>query len=144
MRRRTLLGRIGLAGTAVAGLGAGTAAATRVVGADFDTTETICTAGQASVTFGTDGVGIDGCFETNSTCREPTLADLKYDSGSDTLSVLVASALNDDPVCSPTFTTYDYTATVRFEGGVPGRVVVVHDNYDGRTVVADESAIQPY
>lgn len=138
MNRRTLLRQLGIVGVATAFLGAGTATATTVTNTKFRSSPSrTCTAGDAVVSTRNNKVFVDGCFDTQDACTDPALSAVTYDAPTDTLTVEIGSVRNDAEICTPSVRNSDYTATVGVRGGLPGRVVVIHDNFLGRTVVAD-------
>ncbi|GGN98725.1 MULTISPECIES: hypothetical protein [Haloarcula] len=155
MHRRALLRRLGAAGAvALAGCassgdpgtgdGGGTDNGTgdedpRVTGTEFTVTrrESGTQVSEASVTFGTDAVTVDGTIWGANGCKTAALAGADYDAAADELTVAVETGARDDAgdACTQAIVEIDYEAMVQFEGGLPGRVVVTHDHGDGPTEV---------
>ena len=91
----------------------------------------------AHVTFDTPRVVVEGTATGSNGCATARLGEATYDPGSDTLNVVVKVYQPDDArACTQCLTDIDYRLRVRFEGGTPGSVRVVH----GDTVVEESSA----
>lgn len=146
MRRRTLLGWIG---TATTGLIAGAAGclspaddvgdgderetdterpAPQLIESEFDATEPECGDDDAAeIEDATDEVRIVGTIRTNDLCARAALDESTYDADDDELRVTITTEEFVD-VCGQCLANSPYEATVRFDGGTPGRVVVDHDD----------------
>ncbi|MBX0322904.1 hypothetical protein EGH21_07660 [Halomicroarcula sp. F13] len=94
-------------------------------------------ASEASVTFGTDAVTVEGTIWGANGCKTAALSSADYDATADELTVAVETVDRDDAgdACTQAIVEIDYEATVQFAAGLPGRVVVTHDHGDGPTEV---------
>lgn len=143
MNRRELLAAAGLgAGAFLAGClgngdGGGPAetdsptSSRSVAETTFDVVENTCGEGrdEASVSFG-DHVSVSGTIRGSNTCYTATLDGATYDAAADRLTVRVRSSVpegRETAACGQCLVDIDYDAAVRFEGGLPGTVVVEHD-----------------
>ncbi|MEF8820231.1 MAG: hypothetical protein V5A82_11650 [Haloferacaceae archaeon] len=144
MRRRRLL-------AALAGLAVGTAGCTgsagppartptdegelRIVGESMTTADGSCaTDGDAaSVAVGDDAVRVDGRLATATPCHGATLAEARLDGSR--LVVVVDPTEPTAGACAQCLGVVPYDLTVRFAGGLPTAVRVVHD---GETVTTTE------
>jgi hypothetical protein len=95
---------------------------------------------EATVAFdeGASAVAVGGCVTGRNGCAEPSMAGATYDADADRLRVVVTTVDDADEgtVCTQALTPRGYEATVTFDGGLPGSVVVVHDDAEGRREVA--------
>ncbi|ELZ93113.1 hypothetical protein [Haloferax sulfurifontis] len=83
------------------------------------------------------GVSVVGCVSGATDCAVARLARADYDAESDTATVVVETVGRADAEnCAESPVARGYEATLRFESGLPGRAVVVHDDADGRREVA--------
>ena len=84
----------------------------------------------ATVSFDSDGetMRVEGTTTGTNACYSARVADATYDSAVDEFELVVAaySDAAPDEACADCITEVDYDATARFNGGLPGRVVVVH------------------
>ncbi|MFB6304339.1 MAG: hypothetical protein ABEH47_04170 [Haloferacaceae archaeon] len=99
----------------------------------------------ATVSFDPGGpsVGVDGTVWGADTCHTARLRAATYDAGDDVLTVHVVAVRpesQEGKACGQCIVEIDYAATCAFEGGLPGRVRVVHGTGDRRTVVATAEA----
>lgn len=152
MKRRTLLGSIGLLG---AGSLAGCTTGTRVVdeettttvgsvepavaGTDFEVRDQGCgnTVNEATVSFEGDAVVVEGTIAGSDACKTAELADATYDPDADELQVTVAAVDREEAgVCAQCIVEIDYRTTVSFSGGLPPSVVVSHEGAGQSGVVA--------
>jgi hypothetical protein len=96
-----------------------------------------------TATVATDGtaVAVDGTIWGRNGCQTAELAGATYDSGADELTVAVATTRRDDAgdVCTQGLVELDYAATVAFENGTPGTVVVTHSRGDTTETVTTVS-----
>lgn len=92
----------------------------------------------ASVSFGDDVVSVTGTISGSDTCRTATLADatLDADTGELRLTVGTENRCAENELGAACIVEIDYEASVTLEGGLPERVVVVHDGVGGRQEVA--------
>lgn len=110
------------------------------VGSDFEAGEAECGNGtdEAAVAFESDRILVEGTASGADACHTVRLAGVEYEGG--TLTVGVESYVPEseqDATCAQCLVDVPYTATVRFDGGLPDRVVVVHDGE--RVTAADRS-----
>ncbi|WEL24800.1 hypothetical protein [Haloferax volcanii] len=83
------------------------------------------------------GVSVVGCVTGATDCSIARLARADYDAVSDTATLVVETVERADAEnCAESPVVRGYEATLRFESGLPGRAVVVHDDADGRREVA--------
>jgi hypothetical protein len=166
MRRRELLSAVGAAvGSALAGCtgsggpdpGTGGGSADDDAGGDdSDGTETPATPAMtdqslagidgcperngASVSWSETTVTITGCITGRNGCAVPVLGSAAYDAAADELSVTVTTEQDDSGgACTQALTDLGYEATMTFEDGLPGRVVVSHESM-GETTTATEAS----
>jgi hypothetical protein len=109
-------------------------------GSDFEASEAECGNGtdEAAVAFESDRVRVEGTASGADACHTVRLAGIEYEDG--TLTVGVESYVPEseqDAMCAQCLVDVPYAATVRFDGGLPDRVVVVHDGE--RVTAADRS-----
>jgi outer membrane protein assembly factor BamB len=144
MRRRNLL-KAGSAclGGAVAGYfgvgGLGTSGAVTAGGSpptvtdtEFEIRDQGCGNGSQRASVRSDEsegrVVVEGVASAPNACYTAELADASYDAESDALTVAVRTFEPEDAgVCAQCLTSIEYTATVAFENGLPGKVSVRHD-----------------
>ena len=104
--------------------------APRVAHRSFEVTGRECGAGEgsASATLDAPRVVVEGTAVGPNGCATARLDAATYDPERDTLTVSVSVYQPDDAeICTQCLTDVDYRACVRFEGGTPGSVRVVHD-----------------
>jgi hypothetical protein len=107
-----------------------------IVDRSFEVTGRECGAGEAGATPTLDAprLAVEGTAVGSNGCETARLGEATYDPGTDTLTVVVEVYEPDDAdACTQCLTDIDYRLTVRFEGGTPGSVRVVH----GSEVVAE-------
>jgi hypothetical protein len=110
----------------------------RIVDRSFEVTERECGTGEegADVTHDALRIDVDGTAAGSNGCETARLGEASYDPDADTLTVVVEVYQPDDAdACTQCLTDIDYRASVRFEGGTPGSVRVIH----GEEVVAESS-----
>jgi hypothetical protein len=158
MNRRTLLtaGAVGLAALAGCGgtdsgtdetpTGTDTTTPTTPTMTDESFTVVQTSSGQerdeASVTVDGATVTIEGTIWGADGCTTAELADASYDVSADELTVAVATTQRTGTgtdACTQAIVEIDYRATVTFENGLPGTVVVTHDRGDGVQTVTSTS-----
>ena len=164
MDRRTVLGTVGAAGiVALTGCladgggddtpsatGTDTATGTptptpapdpRLTGSDFEVTSTAggTQADSAAVTVDGTDIVVEGTIWGRNGCQTAELDSVNY--SDDTLTVAVATTQRGDAgdACTQGIVEIEYTATVAFENGLPGTVVVTHDYGDGPETVTTTS-----
>ncbi len=96
--------------------------------------------GQATITGPTDGVvSIDGCLWGPTGCSVVRLAAADYDVDSGTARVAIETVEDraTDEACTQALVALGYQVQLRFDYGVPRRVVVVHDDANGNRTVAE-------
>jgi hypothetical protein len=104
--------------------------------ATFAVMEAPCGSGEnaATVTFAGDAVEISGTIRGGDTCDTATLDSVEF--SEDTLVVRVRTDRKETTgtmACGQCLTDIRYVATVRFDGGLPDEVRVVHET-GGQTV----------
>ncbi|QOS10643.1 uncharacterized protein HfgLR_02450 [Haloferax gibbonsii] len=158
-RRALLLGTLGLC-TSLAGCASGddaaeqstasteteTASSTpmetprrpRLVGRSFTPVRAdACPADEALATETETGFSVVGCVSGATECTIARLARADYDADADTATLVVEAVERTDVKnCAESPVARGYEATLRFESGLPGRAVVVHDDAGGRREVA--------
>ncbi|AFK18222.1 hypothetical protein E6P09_05505 [Haloferax mediterranei ATCC 33500] len=94
--------------------------------------------GKAQVTYTKTGATVSGCLWGRNGCAVARLARADYDVESDVATVVVKTVVDAEPdeVCTQALVTRGYELTLSFEAGLPGRVVVIHDDVNGRREVA--------
>ncbi|MFB6129535.1 MAG: hypothetical protein ABEJ28_01790 [Salinigranum sp.] len=94
-------------------------------------------ANAATVSFDGPTVVVDGSLAVPTPCHGADLSAATYDADADELrAVVAATAPPAGTACVQCTGTVPYQARVTFDGGLPGRVVVVHDGLGGRAEVA--------
>jgi hypothetical protein len=94
----------------------------------------------ASVSWGETAVTVTGCIVGRDGCAVPALGSVEYDAEADELAVTVTTEDgNSGGVCTQALTDLGYEATMTFENGLPGRVVVDHDSMGETTTAAEAS-----
>ncbi|MFC6862726.1 hypothetical protein ACFQGE_04530 [Halomicroarcula sp. GCM10025817] len=95
---------------------------------------------EATVRVEESRVVVEGVIWGSDGCKTATLLGSDYDLASNTLTVTVGTTDREgteDQACTEAIVEIEYTATVRFEGGLPGRVVVEHDHGAGSEQVSE-------
>ncbi|WP_058826610.1 hypothetical protein [Haloferax sp. Q22] len=96
-----------------------------------------CPADGALATETETGFSVVGCVSGATECTIARLARADYDAESDTATLVVEAVERTDVKnCTESPVVRGYEATLRFESGLPGRAVVVHNDADGRREVA--------
>lgn len=98
--------------------------------------------GGASVSFEESALQVSGSVVGSNGCYRARLGEVSVDSSSDTCRVVV-QAFDDsgpDGGCNECITVVSYDVRVVFDGGVPGTVMVVHDDLGGEHTVATEDS----
>ncbi|POG53821.1 hypothetical protein [Haloferax marisrubri] len=110
----------------------------RLVGRSFTPVRAdACPANGALATETETGVSAVGCVSGATECSIARLARADYDAESDTATLVVEAVERADTKnCAESPVARGYEATLRFESGLPGRAVVVHDDANGRREVA--------
>lgn len=114
-----------------------TASRPAVVGRSFSPTDECVGPGTAAVWVTDGGVSLLGGLRGPTGCSEPAIEDVRYRVADDTLTVVVGTEEAAE-TCTQALTRLAYRLELRFSGGLPGTVVVVHDGADGRREVARE------
>jgi len=98
------------------------------------------TPGSASVSWGETAVTVTGCLTGPTGCSVPVLSSADYDADADELAVTVTTEEDDGGgACTQALTDLGYEATMTFENGLPGRVVVSPIDSWVTTTAADAS-----
>jgi len=98
---------------------------------------------EASVAFDAEAAEtvVSGTIPGNDACHAAVLGPVEYDESTGALSLHVRTerdeSAGETTACAECISEIDYEATVRFDGGLPGRVTVHHDGAGGRRQVAD-------
>lgn len=103
----------------------------RVVDRSFEVTGRECGTGEegAEVTLDAPRIDVEGTAAGSNGCETARLGEASYDPDADTLTIVVEVYQPDDTgACTQCLTDIDYRLRVRFEGGTPGSVRVVHDS----------------
>ena len=101
-----------------------------VVDRSFEVTGRECGTGErgARTTLDAPKVRVEGTAVGSNGCETARLGEATYDPETDTLAVVVEVYEQDGAdACTQCLTDIDYRLTVRFAGGAPGSVRVVHD-----------------
>lgn len=98
--------------------------------------------GEASIDVraGDREIQVRGCVVGNTGCHIAAIEAADYGSGGPFR--IVVAAIDDsgpDELCTQVLTERGYLITARFDGGVPDRLEVVHDDVNGRATVAERS-----
>ena len=96
-----------------------------------------CGSGQdsASASFGDGSVTLTGTISAQDRCHVAALGSAAYDADADRLAVTVTTEKKQD-VCAQCIADVSSEASFRFEGGLPGSVVVTHERRgETRTVL---------
>ena len=159
MDRRTLLATVcGVGVATLAGCGAddggsGTPAATdtptqtvSMIDSEFTVDGTGSGQQTDDATVSVDGgtVTVEGTIWGADGCTTAELAGADYDAAADELTVAVATTDREPTgteaiACTQAIVEIAYTATVTFDSGLPGTVVVTHDHGDGPEAVTTAS-----
>lgn len=111
----------------------------------FEVTDAGCggPAEEAAVSFdeSDESVAVSGTTSGPNGCYLARVADASYDASGDEFRLVVAAYDDADPDegCTECITEIDYEATASFDGGLPGRVVVVHRSRGEEREVANAS-----
>lgn len=105
---------------------------------EFTRTGDCSDAGTAAITFGDSGVSVEGCISGNNGCKEASLAAATCDAPENVLEIVVETVDRSTTAtaCTEVIVHRGYAAEIGFEGDLPESVVVVHENFEGRTEVA--------
>jgi len=143
MKRRTLLGSLGL--VALAGCAGDDGGQSSTTVTDSELAVGSIEPGQqvddATVSTGDGTVTVEGTIWGPDGCATATLDSAEYDADNDELTVAVATTRREDAgdSCTQAIVEIDYRVTVSIEGATPGRIVVTHDHGDGPEEVATAS-----
>jgi len=97
-------------------------------------------AGQASIEFATAAVHVAGTVVGETGCHGVELASTTtIDEGAFRIVVAAVDDADPDELCTQAMTDIGYEVDASFADGLPESVAVVHDDADGREVVATES-----
>jgi hypothetical protein len=88
-----------------------------------------------------ESVAVSGTTSGPDGCYLARVADATYDASGDEFRLVVEAYDDADPDegCTQCITEIDYEATASFDGGLPGRVVVVHRSRGEEREVANAS-----
>ncbi|MFC7097980.1 hypothetical protein [Halobaculum marinum] len=92
--------------------------------------------GRGSIRFSDATVTCAGVIQGRNGCMEAALDAATYDASADELRVRVTTVDEGGDACTQQIVDREYEATVTFEGGLPGRVVLEHEWMDGVYEVA--------
>ncbi|KAB1192435.1 hypothetical protein GJR96_02865 [Haloferax sp. MBLA0076] len=83
-------------------------------------------------------ISVEGCLWGASGCSVVRLAAVEYDAESNTAAVVVETVEETAPdeECTQALVPLGYRVELRFKFQLPGEVVVVHDDVNGRRTVA--------
>ena len=151
MDRRTLLGAAGTVGIGVlAGCSSNGGSQTEtptqtptMTDSEFTVTrnESGTETDDATVSFDDTTVTVEGTIWGSNSCQTAELDSADYDDAADELTITVATTEREDAgdVCTQAIVEIDYRATISFERGLPGSVVVTHARDDDSTQVTTAS-----
>jgi ABC-type glycerol-3-phosphate transport system substrate-binding protein len=152
MRRRALLASVaaavsgGCLGRGGGGYGAGgdgDRESKSLVDTSLSVTDAGCgtIAESAIVSFSSEEtrVVVQGTTTGADSCRFARLAASEYDADTGELALTVETYAASEGPCTECLVEIEYEAMADFEGGLPERVVVVHDSQGGRREVATAS-----
>lgn len=108
-----------------------------VIGRTFRPLEGCVEPGTAAAELTDSSVAVTGGLRGPTGCSVPALEDVSYDVAADRLTVSVATEETGE-ACTQMITELAYRLELRFDGGPPGTVAIVHDGVDGRREVARE------
>jgi hypothetical protein len=97
------------------------------------------TQGDATILPVTDGVvPIEGCIWGANGCSIARLVGANYDSDSDVATVVIETVDDSGPdeACTQALVALGYRVELQFKFQLPGTVVVVHDDVNGRQTIA--------
>lgn len=96
---------------------------------------------EASVAFDENGgtVTVTGTIWGNDACYTATLADVRLDGGTLTVTVAAEPDAGTDTMCAECITEIDYETTVALDTALPGTVTVVHERDGEDTKVTSVS-----
>ena len=98
-------------------------------------------AGEASIEFVTDGVHVEGTVLGETGCHGVELASTATtDEGALRVVVAAVDDAGSTEMCTQALTDIGYEVDAEFAEGLPESVTVVHDDADGREVVATDSS----
>ncbi|WP_396610669.1 hypothetical protein ACH9L7_10550 [Haloferax sp. S1W] len=94
--------------------------------------------GAARATYISSGVLVEGCLWGANGCTVARLGGSDYDPDSDVAMLFVETVDDRDPdeACTEALKPLGYEARLQFENGLPGEIVVEHDDVNGRREVA--------
>ena len=92
--------------------------------------------GDAAVRLDNDPVTVVGCVVGKNGCTRPRLASVDRDSGAVRVVIAAVEERDDDEACTEALVNLGYEVQLDSENSPTG-VTVVHDDVDGRRVVAD-------
>jgi outer membrane protein assembly factor BamB len=104
-----------------------------VVDVEFTVRDSSCGTGSQRANVQADAatnrVTVDGIIAARSACYTAELADATYDEDADALDLAVRTVEREDvDICAQCLTDVEYRAVVTFDGGLPTRAVVRHDD----------------
>ncbi|WP_410765662.1 hypothetical protein [Haloferax sp. DFSO60] len=96
-----------------------------------------CNARETTVVFSESKIDVIGCVVGRSGCSGLRLASARYDAEEDSTRLVVEAIENRDEgeVCTQALTSLGYRVALTYQHGVPGEIVVVHDDANGRQTV---------
>lgn len=93
---------------------------------------------QASVTFETETLEVEGAIQSPDPCHEATLETVEYNPDADQLTVRVGLKDEGD-ACQSCLGMVNYEVSVGFDYGIPGQVMVKHVGTNGEATTVTEA-----
>jgi hypothetical protein len=84
-------------------------------------------------------VTVEGVIRASDPCHEAVLEDARYDADSDRSTVVVGVTRTGTGACQQCIADITYEAVVRFDGGLPGTVTLVHTSMGEEVTVTEAS-----
>jgi hypothetical protein len=136
-------GCLGRGGGGYGGGGTGDGGNMSLVDTSLTVTDAGCgtVAEKATVSFDSEAtsVTVRGTTTGADSCHLARLTASEYAADSGELTLTVETYAASEGPCTECLTEIDYEATADFDGGLPERVVVIHDSRGGRQEVATAS-----
>lgn len=96
-----------------------------------------CAAEETTVVFSELKIDVLGCVVGRNVCSGLRLSSARYDEDEDVVTLVIEAVDNRGPEedCTGGSEPLGYRASLTYKHGVPGEIVVVHDDIDGRRTV---------
>ncbi|MFC7204584.1 hypothetical protein ACFQJC_13755 [Haloferax namakaokahaiae] len=98
-----------------------------------------CNASETTVVFSESKIDVIGCVVGRNGCSGLRLASARYDEDDDSTRLVVETVENreEGEECTEALEPLGYRVALTYEYGVPGEIVVVHDDANGRRTVVE-------